>query len=63
MMANVSKYATANVDREIYLQFKKVCVNEDVHILSVLNSLMNQFIDGSIRVVREPVESVTEEHA
>ena len=44
MMADVSKYATANVDRDLYLKFKKACVASDMSILEAMNAMMDKFI-------------------
>lgn len=44
-MADVSKYATANVDREIYLKFKKACVASDMTILEAMNAMMTKFVE------------------
>ena len=52
-MADVSKYATANVDRELYMKFKKACVNEDISILDAMNALMERFINNECAVVKE----------
>lgn len=44
-MAESSKYATANVDREIYLKFKKACVASDMTVLEALNTMMLKYVE------------------
>lgn len=44
-MDYVSKYATANVDKELYGQFKKACVASDMTILEAMNAMMTKFVE------------------
>ena len=44
-MAEESKYATANVDRELYLKFKKACVASDMTVLDAMNAMMKKFVE------------------
>lgn len=44
-MADVSKYATANVDKERYYNFKKACQQSDLTILEAFNMIMDKFME------------------
>ena len=44
-MADIEKYSSMQVDRKKYLKFRQACENKKVTMISVMNMMMEEFVE------------------
>ena len=44
-MADIEKYSSMQVDRKTYLKFREVCETKKVTMISVMNRMMEEYVE------------------